>query len=192
MFIDYQNAHNSAHRSFCSFGDDLSDCTLDPLKVALSAIAKRAPGGDLKQVRVYRGRPDPRKEARLAQVSDRQASQWQSDARVLVKRRPLWYPQDWGQDGCVERPREKGVDVALAVDLVALATKNAFDVAMVVSRDTDLLPAIEAVFDLHGPRVEAVNWAGASTLKLTRNSQVLRGHTLSRDEWNACRDRRVY
>ena len=41
--------------------------------------------------------------------------------------------------------REKGVDVALAVDLVRLAHADAFDVAYLVSGDGDFAPAVESV-----------------------------------------------
>ena len=42
-----------------------------------------------------------------------------------------------------DRIREKGVDVKLAVDLVVGAADNLYDVAIVVSSDTDLIPAIK-------------------------------------------------
>lgn len=42
-------------------------------------------------------------------------------------------------------PQEKGVDVRLATDLLVDAFHGAFDVAYVVSTDTDLLPAIHHV-----------------------------------------------
>lgn len=40
---------------------------------------------------------------------------------------------------------EKGTDVQLAVDLVSLAFTNAYDEAVLLSADTDYLPAIELV-----------------------------------------------
>lgn len=44
-------------------------------------------------------------------------------------------------------PVEKGVDVTLAVDMVALAYSNVFDIAILVSGDADFVPAIRAVQD---------------------------------------------
>lgn len=38
---------------------------------------------------------------------------------------------------------EKGVDVRLAVDIVSMAQEKQYDVAMVVSSDTDLIPAMQ-------------------------------------------------
>lgn len=41
--------------------------------------------------------------------------------------------------------QEKGVDVHMAVDLVAGAYENLYDTALLVSSDTDLLPAVRKV-----------------------------------------------
>ncbi len=41
--------------------------------------------------------------------------------------------------------REKGVDVKLAVDLIILAENKEYDIAILVSGDTDLVPAVEKV-----------------------------------------------
>ncbi len=60
---------------------------------------------------------------------------------------------------------EKGVDVALAIDVVRLAMTSAFDAAMVCSADTDLMPAIETVYDLHLAQIELATWAGARRLR---------------------------
>ncbi|MFA6042637.1 MAG: NYN domain-containing protein [Patescibacteria group bacterium] len=43
------------------------------------------------------------------------------------------------------RSREKGIDVKLATDLIVGAVDNRYDVAIVVSSDTDLVPAIDWV-----------------------------------------------
>ena len=43
------------------------------------------------------------------------------------------------------RIREKGVDVKLALDLVIGAADNLYDTAIVISSDTDLIPAIKYI-----------------------------------------------
>jgi len=50
---------------------------------------------------------------------------------------------------------EKGVDVKIAVDMLVGAYEDKFDVLILISYDTDLLPAIEKVIDL-GKEVEYV------------------------------------
>jgi uncharacterized LabA/DUF88 family protein len=50
--------------------------------------------------------------------------------------------------GQVKDKYEKGVDVALATDLLVLAAKNAYDVAIVCAGDADFIRAIEGVKDM--------------------------------------------
>lgn len=52
------------------------------------------------------------------------------------------------------RLHEKGVDFLLAVDLVRLAAEDRYDVAVVLSGDADLVPAIETVQQLYRKRIE--------------------------------------
>ncbi len=77
---------------------------------------------------------------------------------MLVIRRPLLYPADWP----AVPASEKGIDVAIAVDMVRLAMEQAYDAAILVSSDTDLMPAIEAIIDLRLGHVEIAAWNGPS------------------------------
>lgn len=47
-----------------------------------------------------------------------------------------------------ERGREKGVDVRIGLDLVRLGYKGLFDVAIIVSEDSDLDEAAKDVYEL--------------------------------------------
>ena len=75
-----------------------------------------------------------------------------------VSGRPLRYPREWPR----ESAEEKGIDVSLAVDLVFNAARRFFDVGIVVSADTDIVPSLEAVCNLNrawgSPRVEVAAW----------------------------------
>ena len=55
------------------------------------------------------------------------------------------------------RAEEKGIDVMMALDIAISARDDVYDVAVVVSADTDLVPAIEAALDA-GKRVETAMW----------------------------------
>ena len=55
------------------------------------------------------------------------------------------------------RAEEKGIDVMMALDIAIGARDDAYDVAVVVSADTDLAPAIEVAIDA-GKRVETAMW----------------------------------
>lgn len=174
VFIDYQNVHMSGHRAFCGKDDEVYRCQVDPVVIATELVKLRAPGGVIQTIRVYRGRPDPRKEARLAGFWDKRAARWRLDDRVVISSRPLRYPQDFGLAGCVEKPVEKGIDVALAVDLVDRAISHDFEVAIVFTHDTDILPAIELA-SRRGAHIETAGWQGANVL---RNAAIRWRHTV--------------
>lgn len=190
VFIDYQNAHLSGHEQWCPYGEPVHLCLIDPLKLAEKVVELRAPGGRLTAVRVYRGRPDPRKEGVAAGRSDRQMAAWTTDPRVTVIRRQLWYPRDWGLPTCTEKAREKGIDVSLAIDMVRMTLAKEYEVGILFSRDTDLLPALELVFDLPDVHTEGATWEGASRLVL--KYRRLYCHKLSEADFQAVRDSRPY
>jgi uncharacterized LabA/DUF88 family protein len=58
-----------------------------------------------------------------------------------------------------QRAPEKGVDAAIVTDLLTLAWEEAFDNAIVLSSDADLIPAVERVQE-KGLKVINATWAG--------------------------------
>ncbi|MDO8624038.1 MAG: NYN domain-containing protein [bacterium] len=68
----------------------------------------------------------------------------------------------------IGRIREKGVDVKLAIDLVIGAADNLYDTAIVISSDTDLIPAIKYVLNGKKKKVEYVGFAGAPSLGMIK------------------------
>ena len=60
---------------------------------------------------------------------------WRSQQEVYVYRGRV--------NSSGENVQEKGVDVSLAIDLVEATHQQSYDVAIVVSQDTDLNPAVE-------------------------------------------------
>lgn len=72
------------------------------------------------------------------------------------------------------RIREKGVDVKLAIDLVIGAADNLYDTAIVISSDTDLIPAIKYA-RYKRKNVEYAGFAGVPSLGMIKecNSQRL-------------------
>lgn len=59
----------------------------------------------------------------------------------------------------IERWREKGIDVKIATDLLAGAFDNQYDTAIIVSSDTDLIPAIDRIRHKHKKKVEYVGFS---------------------------------
>ena len=58
-----------------------------------------------------------------------------------------------------ERLREKGIDVKLATDLIVGAVDNQYDTAIIVSSDSDLIPAIDWVRFRKQKKVEYVGFS---------------------------------
>ena len=67
--------------------------------------------------------------------------------------------------------REKGVDVKIAVDLVVGAIEHQFDTAVVVSSDTDLIPAVKYLVG-KGRKVEYVGFSTRPSLGMTKECSL--------------------
>lgn len=63
---------------------------------------------------------------------------------------------------------EKGVDIALATDLLAYAWENVYDVAVLVSGDEDYSGAVQKVMT-KGKNVELVSFRGSTSKELSKN-----------------------
>jgi uncharacterized LabA/DUF88 family protein len=64
---------------------------------------------------------------------------------------------------------EKGVDVKIAVDIVAGAHKNSFDTAILISSDSDLVPAAQEAKGM-GKRVEYIGFSHRPSIALVKNA----------------------
>ena len=94
----------------------------------------------LSDVRIYSGRPDPNRNKRTHAAHMRQSNRWTADGAIVITR-GLRYPPAWTR----QPPQEKGNVDALAIDFVRLAIAGAYNVGVMMSTDTDLLPALEFV-----------------------------------------------
>ncbi|HET9895414.1 MAG TPA: NYN domain-containing protein [Streptosporangiaceae bacterium] len=81
-------------------------------------------------------------------------------------------------------PQEKGIDVALAVDLVHLAYRRQYNALVVFSSDTDLLPALELVVSLRLGHVGVACWSGAKPLRFAGTNRPW-CHFLGQNDWEA-------
>lgn len=163
VFIDYENIRFAAREVF---GDPRRDPYtfghVDPLRLGLlvKQLGERVdPARELTAVRVYRGRPGPKSGPKAQAGSARQFAAWASHPLVTVRHRPLRYqPTAWSMGRPTRwRAEEKGIDVMVALDVAIGARDNHYDVAVVVSADSDLAPAIEVALDA-GKRVETAMW----------------------------------
>lgn len=92
-----------------------------------------------------------------------------------------------------EKPQEKGIDVALAIDFVVLALQDKYDVGILMSSDTDLRPALETVISLSSKKVEVTAWKGKrpnKRLQLPENN--IWCHWLNLEAYKTCEDPHNY
>lgn len=189
VFIDYQNVYHCARDLFFTSGRAAPWLgSIDPLRLGelLCRLGHgRDPGRRLAGIRVYRGQPDSRSGMKLSQSFDRQVASWRQRPGVTVRTRPLRYHR-------VSKPgnkpewvaREKGVDVMMALDISIGARSNNYEVAVVASADTDLLPALEDAASV-GKRVETATWG---TQGLSRGPLRIPG----RNTWNHYLDKSLF
>jgi uncharacterized LabA/DUF88 family protein len=192
VFLDYENVHRTGHQLYASVGQPKYDTVVDPVKIAEVVVAKRRTAGELTSIRVFRGRPVPEFQSKPASANDLQAAAWVLDNRVQLKRRDLKYEFD--ADRKWVSAREKGIDVALAVSLVEGSLKEQFDVAIVFSCDTDLLPAVELAYRDTAAHIEVACWSGSKPLwfpeglRMSPPRRMPYCHFLSQQDFLDCRD----
>lgn len=189
VFIDYQNAYMGARQAFgTGQGDPHIVGQFNPLELA-RLIARRHPnysGANLRQlvqVSIYRGLPSGSRSPTGYAAARRQVSRWQSygageSVRLDVQTRPLDYR--------MEKPREKGIDVLLALDLAFGATNREFDVVVLFSGDSDLLPALERA-DAGGVACESASWQGGGR-RLPQKSFLKCEHQLTQLDYTQVQD----
>ena len=97
----------------------------------------------------------------------------------------LRYPHDWPGSPA----QEKGVDVAIATDLVSLALRDQCDIAVVASADSDLIPAIEEVQNQTSVKIEVAAWRGSvHRQRLSVSGPRVWCHWLTREDYERVRD----
>jgi uncharacterized LabA/DUF88 family protein len=77
------------------------------------------------------------------------------------------------QEIVYERKREKGIDVMLATDLIVGAVEDSYDIAIVISSDADLLPAIKWVREAKKKQVVYVGFSIADKNNEKNSSRPL-------------------
>ena len=196
LFIDYQNAYNGARDAFFKKGDFHSRGQFDPLSLGqriASTQLTRSPRV-LHQVRVYTGRPSSERDPKGYGAHMRQCAAWEK-RDIVVRPRSLRYPRGWPAAG---RAEEKGIDVQLAIDFTMMRVREEYDVGVILSTDTDLLPALEAVCELAKgnplafPEVAAWGKQGESRPRLRVPGHEIRCHWLDWAAYQAEQDNTDY
>ena len=128
VLFDGQNLYRLAMRAYGS-DDPYNWPSYDVVKLA-NALVSGVPGRTLAKVRFYTGVPD--------QATNKFWNKfWNNKLRALQRQGVYVYRGRLNSSG-----QEKGVDVSLAIDLVEAIHQQSYDVAIVVSQDADLNPAV--------------------------------------------------
>ncbi len=191
LFIDYQNVYMCARTAYAPVDAPASAGQIHPMKLGEFLRGRPLPAGArdqrrLSEVRVYRGIPSQQRDSRAYGASRRQMAAWES-AGASVSARTLNYPP-------TSKPREKGIDVSLAIDLVTGAVDRRFDVVILFSTDTDLIPAIEFIVARPelGVDVEVAAWTGHANRPLAVSGHHLWCHRLDAEDYTVVQDTTVY
>ena len=96
----------------------------------------------------YGARIDRTKQPSLYREQQRFLNALENIPRLELRLGQLIY-RNWPTEG----PFEKGVDIKLATDMIIHASRDNYDVAILVSGDTDFVDMVQAVKDL-GKNVE--------------------------------------
>lgn len=179
VFIDYQNVYRRAREAFGLTASPHMAGQVYPRRVGLVLRDMGVGERELVSVRVYRGMPSSKHDPKGYAAADRQVALWRQQALVEPITRPLNYRDP-------DNPQEKGIDVSIAVDFVRMGVEKRFDVGILFSGDTDLLPALEAMCELRGPQAcEVAGWVplrgSPGILRVAR--QQLRMHYLDQPKY---------
>ena len=128
LFIDAQNVYHRARETFALGTDSHIDGQIDPWAVAELIAARGGPRQEpveVMGVRIYTGYHTPERDSRAYASYRKQRASWeQSGCHVVARAVRYSGPDD-------RHGREKGIDVALAVDYVRLAIQHEFEIGVI-------------------------------------------------------------
>jgi uncharacterized LabA/DUF88 family protein len=191
VFVDRANMYYRGRAAFGIHRDaDARIGICCPIKLAheLARRNGRESGGyELVLIEVHTGLHVERMNIESRRAALSLFSQWEKKAlaeqeRLRIVKRPLDYKKD-------RRGREKGVDVALAIGAFKCVALKECDVAIIVSHDTDMQPAVEAIALTFGvAAVETASWRSSSFSQKIRTEVEVVNHLLWDDAFERVTD----
>jgi len=192
-FIDGQNLFHAAKEAF-----GYRHPNFDPLKLARSLCESR--GWSLAETRFYTGVPAPADDAIWNHFWTAKLAQMGREG-VVTYSRALRYRNETirlpdGQEHSILVGQEKGFDIRIALDVVRLAHRQAFDVALVFSQDQDLSEVADEIRVIAREQGRWIKIASAYPSSPTsRNTRGINGTDwlrIDRASYEACIDTRDY
>ena len=195
VFIDYQNVYRRARDVFAAPNSRSLEGQVDPLKLAYLLVERgRAIDStrELSTISIFRGVPSKKRAPVGFAASQRQGARWSEASNVTVTTRPLRYLRMGNDDGSISwTGREKGIDVLLALAIAIGAERDDYDVCILCSADTDLLPALEHARSM-GKVVEVSGWKPERGYVNRLHLDRLWCHWLDRQDFETVADRTDY
>ena len=192
-FVDGQNLFHAAREAF--------GYTYPSYDVAALAKAVRAEQGwELPHVRFYTGVPHPAHNPRWHFFWTHKLAAMGRQG-VVVYSRPLRYRRRTvvlrdGTEHSFLSGEEKGIDVRIALDVIALAHRRAFDVAIVMSQDQDLSEVAEEIRTIAQEQRRWIKIASAypqsSASRNRRGTDKTDWIRINREIYGQCLDLRDY
>lgn len=188
-FIDGQNLFHSAKEAF---GHNYPNYA--PRKLAEKVCETQ--GWELTDIHFYTGIPDIEDDAfwnhfwtaKLGAMGTRGINTYSRHLRYRNQKVP-------GSDGTPKTVlvgQEKGIDIRIALDVVRLARRKAYDVALIFSQDQDLSEVADEVKEISMDQGRWIKVACAFPCSPTsRNTRGINGTDwikISRDVYDACLD----
>jgi uncharacterized LabA/DUF88 family protein len=192
-FFDGQNLFRHAKDAFGHYHPNY-----DPIKLHAAVCAKHGWMPNL--VRFYTGVPNA--------IEDPMWTAYWSNRVLALKRtgvavttRPIRYRKETvldaeGNETVITTPQEKGIDVRIALDLVARARKREYQVAVIYSQDQDLCEVVQEVKEIAAEQKREITVACAFPVgpRATSKRGVDKTDWFGMDEafYNACLDPHDY
>lgn len=193
-FFDGQNLFLTAKECF-----GYTYPNFDPIKLA-EKITSQEPNRQLTKIHFYTG-VHSKKENEFLHTLWMNKLQGLRRANVDVQHRFLQYTEipiinDDGKVEIIKKPREKGIDVKLALDLIRLARKDNYDVAIIFSQDTDLNEAIDELYDIKEEFNRWIRFESAypfiEGMRNPRGLKRTKWRKISKEVYDQCLDDRDY
>ena len=178
--FDGQNLYRLAMRAYGP-GPPYTWPSYDVVSLA-QALVSRVPGRTLSEVRFYTGVPASPKMPSGTKF-------WNNKLRVLQRQGVYTYRGRLSSNG--QNVQEKGVDVSMAIDLVQAAHHQSYDLAIIVSQDSDLAPAVSLARQVAQAQNRAVDFESAIPQVPGRRLFGIRGTiltTIDKATYDKCLD----
>ena len=185
VFVDGQNLYHLAKAAWIAttvvVPNPYSWPSYDVEKLAAALVVQK-PGRILSEIRFYTGVPNPSRKF--------WHNFWSSKLRHLQNLGIYTYRGRLNSGG-----QEKGVDVSLALDLVQATHEQRYEVAIIISQDSDFAPAVSLAREIAESQNRSLLFESAFPFSPGMNPRGVPGTTwvhIDQATYDACFDPRDY